>query len=202
MNCAHGVNFGLPGMAIIVTAYMLCHGLAAWGVAPLQEQILGEVTMFASLVYLPHGVRVLSVWLCGRHAVLPLMIGALLSELVFTEAAVQEITSSGLWLSIPIGALSAYVAFEILRRFGQSAYVGNSERMNWRRLIVVGGLASAFNSIGQTLAFSGVISPGLQLSAVITYAVGDMVGLVVTMLALMILFRTLRRGSWASRRTD
>ncbi|OIQ33527.1 MAG: hypothetical protein BM562_00375 [Alphaproteobacteria bacterium MedPE-SWcel] len=193
MKIADGLGLSVSDTVIIVLAYVFCHGLTAWVVNPVQAYYLGDITMFASLVYLPHGVRVLSIWLCGWRALLPLMIAALLSEFLFTDAHVLELTSYALWLSIPVGALSAYLAFEALRIFGSSVYAGHSRRMDWRQLMLVGVLASIFNSIGQTIVFAGVISPGDQLSVVVTYALGDMIGQAVTMLALMMVFRTLRR---------
>ena len=50
-------------MGAVAGAYILAHGLTALVVTPMQARLLPDVTMFASLVYLPHGVRVLSAWL-------------------------------------------------------------------------------------------------------------------------------------------
>ncbi|WP_232367839.1 hypothetical protein [Tritonibacter horizontis] len=184
-------------MAIIVLAYILCHGMTAWIVNPIEVYFLGDITMFASLVYLPHGVRVLSVWLYGWRAILPLMLAALLSEMLFTKTDVQELTSHVLWISAPVGGLAALVSFELLRFLGKSAYSGDNFSMNWRQLMLVGILASVLNSVTQTIIFAGVISPDSQLAVVLTYALGDMIGQAVTMVALMLCFRMLRKGARA-----
>ncbi|TNJ48457.1 hypothetical protein [Phaeobacter sp. B1627] len=193
MNTSKGLVPGASDTVVIVLAYVLCHGITAWIVNPVQAYFLGDITIFASLLYLPHGVRVLSIWLCGWRALLPLMMAALLSEFLFTEAHVLELTSYALWLSVPVGALSAYLAFELFHLFGHSVYAGQSRRMDWRQLMLVGVLASVFNSIGQTIVFAGVISPGDQMSVVVTYALGDMIGQAVTMIGLMMVFRSVRR---------
>ncbi|KUP91221.1 hypothetical protein TRIHO_39080 [Tritonibacter horizontis] len=197
MGSRAGFNFGVLDMAIIVLAYILCHGMTAWIVNPIEVYFLGDITMFASLVYLPHGVRVLSVWLYGWRAILPLMLAALLSEMLFTKTDVQELTSHVLWISAPVGGLAALVSFELLRFLGKSAYSGDNFSMNWRQLMLVGILASVLNSVTQTIIFAGVISPDSQLAVVLTYALGDMIGQAVTMVALMLCFRMLRKGARA-----
>jgi len=192
MRTAGDFLSGAAGMAVVAMAYIVCHGITTWVIVPVQGYFLSDITIFASLVYLPHGVRVLSTWLLGWRAVLPLAVGAFLAELLFTDADVRIMMEHVLWLSVLVGALSAYVAFEIMRLLGATVYVRGS-RMNWRQLLMVGILASVLNSIGQTMLFSGLISPGSQLGVILTYAVGDMLGQAVSMLALMMIFRTLRR---------
>ena len=62
----------LQTFGIVIVAYMLAHGLTAWLITPVQALLLPDVTAFASLVYLPHGVRVLATWLLGPIAFVPL----------------------------------------------------------------------------------------------------------------------------------
>ena len=38
---------------LVVLAYVLCHGLTAMVVTPIQSVFLPEMTVFASLIYLP-----------------------------------------------------------------------------------------------------------------------------------------------------
>jgi len=77
---------------VTVVAYILAHGLTAMLITPLQARLLPDVTSFASLLYLPHGVRVLATWLLGRVAILPLCVGAFLSEWMFAGAGIGSVT--------------------------------------------------------------------------------------------------------------
>ncbi|KIC15516.1 hypothetical protein [Leisingera sp. ANG-DT] len=183
---------GLQSFAVITAAYVICHGLTAWVVTPVQGLFLPEVTVFASLVYLPHGVRVLAVWLLGWRAVLPLAAGAFLSELIFTDAGVRQVMESVLLQSIAVSAVSAFAAFEIARMFGWNLYAGQQRRIAWTSLLAVGALASLINSSGQSVVFSGLIFPGDQLPVMAVYAAGDLIGLAVCMLALTLIFRWIR----------
>ncbi|NSY39413.1 hypothetical protein [Leisingera sp. ANG59] len=182
----------IQSFAVITAVYVVCHGLTAWVVTPVQGLFLPEVTVFASLVYLPHGVRVLAVWLFGWRAVLPLAAGAFLSEMMFTDAGVRQLMEPVLLESIAVGAVSAFAAFEIAGLFGWQLYVGQSRRIAWTSLLAVGALASMINSSGQSVVFSGLIFPGDQLPVMAVYAAGDLLGLAVCMLMLTLIFRWLR----------
>ena len=177
---------------VITMAYILCHGLTALLVTPIQQEFLSEITIFASLVYLPHGVRVLATWLWGWKAFFPLYVGGCLSTLIFTPEHEQALIQESLHLSVGAGALSALLAFEAMRLLGRNLYAGKSNRIDWKGLLIIGAAASVINSVLQSFIYSGVILPEHAVSTFMTYAVGDLVGLFVSMLALMMIFRWIR----------
>ncbi|MBL3701206.1 hypothetical protein GI582_00725 [Sulfitobacter sp. BDSS02] len=186
----------LQNWFVIVVAYVLAHGLTAMLITPLQSRFIPEITVFASLVYLPHGVRVLSTWLAGRMAFLPLFFGAFLAELLFTPADVSRVTDPVILVSLVVGASSALLAFELLRLLGYNLYAGRKLRIHWKWLLLVGMLASVINSIGQSLLFAGLILPERVFAVVMTYAIGDLIGLIVTTFVLMFFFRWIRLRPW------
>lgn len=183
---------------VITLAYILCHGLTALLVTPIQQEFLSEITIFASLVYLPHGVRVLATWLWGWKAFFPLYVGSWISALVFTPAHEMALIQGPLHLSVGAGALSALLAFEFMRLLGRNLYAGNSNRIDWKGLLTIGAAASVINSVLQSVIYSGVILPEHALSIFATYAIGDLIGLFVTMLALMMIFRWIRLSARSS----
>lgn len=182
----------LQSFSVITVTYLLAHGLTALLITPLQARLLPEITAFASLLYLPHGVRVLSSWLLGPAAFLPLCLGAFLSEAIFTPAEISSATDPVILASIAVGAGSAPLAFELFRRCGRCLYAGRAAQVNWKWLLLVGMLASLINSIGQGLVFSHAILPEDSPAVLATYAAGDLIGLVATTLALMLVFRWIR----------
>lgn len=185
----------LADFAVVVVAYILAHGITALAVTPLQMRILPDITPFASLIYLPHGVRVLTTWLLGRVAFVPLCLGAFLAEVIFTPPEVSLAASPTIIVSIAVGASSALLAFEVMKLFGRGMYASHSLRIHWKWLLIVGILASIINSIGQAIVFSGTILPEHSVAVLATYAVGDTIGLVVTALVLMLVFRWLRMAA-------
>lgn len=177
--------------AFTVAAYVLSHGITALLITPLQERVVPEITVFASLVYLPHGVRVLSTWLCGWRAVLPLLIGSVIADFLFTPVEIRDLLHTVIIQSWLIGVLCAPLAFELLRRLGAPA---DPRALTWRWLLVAGIVASVINSLGQTYVFSGLMKASEVIPVVLLYALGDVVGLAVAALALMAIFRWMRVG--------
>ncbi|WP_234423522.1 hypothetical protein [Tateyamaria sp. Alg231-49] len=174
---------------IIILAYVLCHGLIAMVVTPLQSLILPEITVFASLVYLPHGVRVLATWAYGWKAVLALAVGASMSAWLFSPSEDLRLLESALVQSILVGSASAFIAFEIARLAGFDLYFGGSRKLHWKGMIAVGALSSVINSLGQTIVYSGLIDLEKVIWVWAIYAAGDLIGLVACMFALLFIFR-------------
>nr|WP_216665454.1 MASE1 domain-containing protein [Pseudoruegeria sp. HB172150] len=170
----------------------MAHGLTALVITPVQSHYFPEITGFASLAYLPHGVRVLATWLVARKAFFPLYLGAFVSELLFTPDEFSHATDPIILLSIAVGAVSAVLAFELICLFGRNLYAGRTPRVHWRWLLLAGTVASLINSIGQSIVFSGRIGLGDSIIVLVTYAIGDIIGLVISTLILMLVFRWIR----------
>lgn len=180
---------------IVVVAYVVAHGVTALVVTPVQSLIFPEYTVFASLVYLPHGVRVLATWAFGWRAIPALVIGVIMSAWFFSPSFDLDFLKPGLMNGILIGAFSAFLAFELVRRAGYDCYFGRSKNINWKVLIIVGAISSIINSVGQTLVYSGLIGLGKAPVTMVFYAVGDLVGLIVCLVVLMFGFRWARAFS-------
>ena len=174
---------------IIIAAYVLCHGLTALVVTPVQSIVLPEITVFASLVYLPHGVRVLATWILGWKAVPALVAGVSISAWIWSPSEDLNFLEPALAGGILVGSASAFVAFEIARLVGINVYLGGSRRLKWKGLIAVGALSSVVNCLGQTLVYSGIIDLEKVIGVWAVYAIGDLVGLIACMVVLMFVFR-------------
>lgn len=178
----------------IILAYVLCYGITAHIVSPLQSLVMPEITNFAAIAYLPHGVRVLSVWIYGWKAVPALATGGSISAYLFRGDDVAFFMSA-LPFGILLGACSALIAFELLRLSGHNHYLTDQKRTQWIALIGVGVVASIINSIGQTIIHSDFITTANLFGTGMVFLVGDTVGLVITMFILMFIFRLVRRST-------
>lgn len=65
--------------------------------------------------------------------------------------------------------------------------------MDWKWLLYVGAVASILNSVGQSIVFSGIVVPQDAIAIFAIYAAGDIIGLLVTMVALLFIFRWIRQ---------
>ena len=110
-----GVGYFVSVVAITAALYVISHGITALCITPLQSYVLGDATIYASLLYLPHGIRVLSVWFLRWKAVPGLILGGALSEWLFTDPETLRTFAPVLLPSILVGALSAAVIFESLQ---------------------------------------------------------------------------------------
>lgn len=158
-------------------------------VTPLQSLVLPEITVFASLIYLPHGVRVLATWAYGWKAVPALLVGVSISAWLFSPSEDLNFLEPALIGGILVGATSAFIAFEVARLAGSNFYFGGSRKLHWKGMIAVGALSSVTNSLGQTLVHSGLIDLEMVTGVWAIYAAGDLIGLIVCMVVLMFLFR-------------
>ncbi len=190
---------GLVNLLIVALADVFCHGLTALVVTPVQSIVLPEETVFASLIYLPHGVRVLATWAFGWRAIPALFIGSSIAVWLFTPADDLNLLEPALLESILAGAVSAFLAFELARLAGFDFYFGRSRRLNWKGMIMIGAISSVINSIAQTFIFSGLIGLDQLVEVLLIYSVGDLVGLIVCMVALMFVFRWSRLYSLSRR---
>lgn len=182
----------LVTVLVVGLAFVLGYGLVAKIATPIQSIFLPEVTTYASLVFLPHGVRILATLYFGWKAIVPLMFGAWASSYLFGPASVPEISSLSFLTSLVIGATCAIVSFEVFKVFGRDYYYKPEKQTHWKQLIYVGILASLLNSLGQVFVYSDHINPAAFARVASTYALGDTIGLIATMLCLMLLFRWAR----------
>jgi hypothetical protein len=59
----------LLAFAIVSAAYLITFFLSIYVFLPFQAQYTPELAAYASVLFLPHGVRVLSAWLLGWRAI-------------------------------------------------------------------------------------------------------------------------------------
>lgn len=177
---------------VVVLAYVLSHGLTVSIVSPTQSHFLPNTTVFAALIYLPHGVRVLSAWAFGWKAFLPLYVASLISVWLLTPDAEFEFLSPHSLESHAVGSASGILAFELFRLAGHNLYSGCQEKISWKSLIGVGAVATAINSVGQTIIYSGLIGFENLSKVLLMYAIGDLLGLIIAMVILMLVFRWIR----------
>lgn len=171
--CKFSTFPGFPrqlGLCVAVSAiYIWAYFLMASVVQPLQEALFPATVM--SILFLPHGVRVLTAWLYGWRSVLYLLPGALLCNLHF---AGERAFDADILFGSAASLVAAPLAFSIGRHLGGTV----SLRVGALRvplLLAVGVVASVFNLLALRLAY------GLKASEGVVILFGDTLGLVVAL---------------------
>ena len=177
------IPYLLP-LLVVSASYMLAFALTDLIVTPVQGYFLPEVTKFASLVFLPHGVRVLTGWLYGWKS-LPLLAPASYACGLYYYG--YENFTLALALAGIAGVVAAAVAFDVFARLGHDFRYVATQNTQWRDVLLVGAGASVVNSFGiEALS-------GSDFGTTIVRLLGDFVGLSVCLFILMHAFRLSRR---------
>ena len=152
---------------------------------PIEKIYFGELTAYASLLFLPHSIRVISAWLLGPKAILALFPASVITGYIFGTTI-----DNGLffYLSCLLSSASAVIAFEFLKLMKMNVYPTGEMMTSWRNVIFAGCLASFFNSLGNAY-FMGFFLSTRELSEIIfRFIIGDILGLLISMFVLIILF--------------
>ena len=179
----HAVN------AIVVTTFfVLSYQLVDLIIDPIQSWFLA--TGYASLLFLPHGVRVLAVFLYGPgRASLYLLIASIVSLLLSDNQMDKSFLT--MIMQTLTGALCAPLAYQLLKfSFGSNHIsLGSVSPKTWRGILTVIIVSSLLNGLFQTLSIgfgnTGIADVVLSLK----YTVGDIVGAIFVLFVANFLLR-------------
>lgn len=175
-------------MILPVTLAYCASFLAVSWTTPLQRALMPEGSELASLLFLPHGVRVLAFFFFGWMAVAYLLPGKLIMWAAMTFLFGQ--TGLSAWGSL-VSLASCLVAYELAKIMYKNSDQ-SGRRFSWQMVMAMGLIASLINAVGLTLLQSEVP----RLTVMKAYVFGDMLGLTCLMLGLMFYFR------WIDQRGD
>ena len=157
---------------LVSLVYVWAYYTTMYFVPPLQEVLLPGTVM--SLLFLPHGVRVLSAWLYGWRSVLYLLPGALLCNQHFAGARAWD---AEILAGTMVSLIAAPLAITVLRRvLGEAAISVGAARVGG--ILIAGAAATTLNMTGLWLAY------GLDPHEVVVTLLGDMGGLLAALLIL------------------
>ncbi|MGA1019634.1 MAG: hypothetical protein ACO3TT_03815 [Candidatus Puniceispirillales bacterium] len=166
---------------IYVSMFWLCFNV----IFPIEYYFLGESSAIASLIFLPHAVRVLSSWLLGPKALFALIPAEIITHTIWG----LEYTFYQSYLIPSFSSSSAVLACESLRIMGYRIYPSQYHKPNWIGVIVAGVLASIFNSLSGAYLKSEAFAKEDFIEIIARYIIGDTTGLILSMIMLMYFFR-------------
>lgn len=160
----------------VIAIFVIC----AWIVVianSVQALVIPEITRHASLVFLPHGVKVLATCLFREKAIPGLVAGAFLSY-YFLWGITDPVTA--LVFALASGTV-AWLVLEGLLRLGINGYylTLDSRPPPYRTFMLIGILTSVANGFLLTAIWEGSYSLSVATVTMAAIAVGDFVGLLV-----------------------
>lgn len=174
---------------VIISCYLLSFILVNTVIFPTQNSVFPDVTQYAALVFLPHGVRVIATWLYREKAILPLLIAHLVLYRIFYWHGADTVKNM---VAVLAGSLCVFITMQLFRVSRIDNDLSNFTISHWRSLVLLGFVSSIFNTAGNMLALEDAMSSELHLEVIATFIIGDTLGTLACLLILMLGFR-LRR---------
>ncbi|MEY8118424.1 hypothetical protein AB9F26_09165 [Falsihalocynthiibacter sp. BN13B15] len=176
-------------MILVTSAYLVCFYVTFLIIFPFQNAVFGTIPVYASLLYLPHGVRVLVARFYGWKAVVFLAPATLQTHYYLSGwKGGAEINL----ISVGASLLCAPLSFWIYEKLKNAVGNGGKPNFDWRSLLIVGVMASLINALALNL-YHFDLSPMEMLRASLAYSIGDISGQFLIMFLLMMSFRWARK---------
>lgn len=144
-------------------------------ILPLEIFIFSHETIeYASLLYLPHAVRIIFYYVLGPIALIPIFLSQCFTYLVFNNAElINTVYLSGL------STLSIFIGFKLYELVRKRNLFNINKTVDWKQIIIVGFLVSIFNSTLSSLFISLNTTYNYFYETLnFTYLMGDVLGLV------------------------
>jgi hypothetical protein len=167
---------------IVSIVYIVAFSLTLGFVVPLQKLLLANIPISISVLFLPHGVRVLTYYFYGWRGVLYLLPAAYLM-LYLSNSSGLSIAPIAPLISL-ISCYVGYLAGSLIIKEKSAPFSKN----RWRFFLTVGLTSSVANAIGQSILHNPT-EISLSISG---YVIGDMAGLMVAFYVLIMVFRWAR----------
>jgi len=177
-------QFSFYNFTIVVVSYLASYLLVFKVISPIQLQYILN-TELVSLLFLPHGVRVLTCVLYGpRLGAFYLFSATLLTG--FWVGMLGDYNPLTLTLLYAVGALSVPIAFVFLQFIHEDTKIGLT-KVNHNTIKTIAYLAlisSIINSIGHALVLDGFSDFSVQPRIILQFLIGDLLGTTVLFLCL------------------
>ena len=178
---------------ITILAYLFAFEFHKHLIFPFEMSVTSGNAAFASLLFLPHAVRVLSAWLLGPKSLIAMIPATIATSLITDTAAHTEYELLSHVLIPVFSACSAVIAFEFMRFCKIDAYPKDTGVISWRTVLFGGVFASIINSLGSSWLYFGFFEPSASMEIIARFILGDTLGLLLGMLIIMSVLRRLRQ---------
>lgn len=168
--------------------------LATWltvaVVDPLTRWIYPATAVNAIVVFLPHCVRVVGAWLFGWASVTYLLPAQVILYIVLDGMGLP--TGPALVL-FAVYLVTAPLTFQILAIVGFDLRRNAALRYNWRSVVFAAAIAAGMNAVSLHLIRFDALPTDEHLSGVAYLVLGDVLGMIAGLAAMMGLSRVMHR---------
>ena len=174
-------------MKIFVTffVFILAFLFHKYLLSPIESFIFSEeIIEHASLIYLPHAIRIIAYYVIGPIALLPIFLSQCFTNLLFNEASLTETVN----LSF-ISTSAIFLGFCLYGFIKEGNLFNINASVDWKKIIIVGFLVSIFNSTLSSIYINYFehSSSDFHMYLNFKYLTGDILGLVLGMFMFIII---------------
>ena len=168
---------------LVFVGYTTVYTFTLGFIYPMQNIILPENSLMASLLFLPHGVRALAFFLFGLKAAIYLLPAQYAMWYVSVHGADIGLDIFSPVVSI-LGCILGYLLFVSIKKYIPE----NIKYKGWTLVIIIITFSAFFNSIGLTRLHSSLS----DLEHFLAYFWGDVLGGVIFLILAMYIWRILK----------
>ena len=180
-------------LGITTFAYFFAFLIQRYLIFPFEISVTSGNATFASFLFLPHAVRVLSAWLLGPKSLIAMIPVAIAVSLISDTVPHTGYEFLAHIIMPTFAACSAVMAFEFMRFCKIDAYPKDTGVISWRTVLFGGVFASIINSLGSSWLYFGFFEPSASMEIIARFILGDTLGLLFGMLIIMVIVRQLRQ---------
>ena len=181
-----GVVTHIVATAAVSIAYAISFYLVFWVSNWIQGHLAVNL-IYGSVIFFPHGIRVIAAYLFGWWSLLYL----LPISLFFADPALGGFLHAKSIILALASPASAVISFELLAKLGVIERQYLSASIHWKSLILAGAVAAFFNAISHAALQVGKLR---DWSAI---AIGDVVGFLFVLIFAFALFKA--HSFWVDR---
>ena len=143
-----------------------------------------ELVDQASILYIPHAIRIIAYYLLGIISIIPIFLAQCVTYIFLNGSDVLHSIS----LSF-ISILSIVFGFYFFNSLRSKNFIKLKNSIDWKKIILIGFFVSLFNSFLSSLYFSYLNNENLDLILVSRFIIGDTIGIIVGMLIFILILK-------------
>jgi len=154
---------------------------------PIESYIFSaedDLIEHASLLYLPHAIRIVAFYIIGPIALLPIFLSQCFTNLIFNDAGLTQTVN----LSF-LSTFAIFLGFYLYEFIKKGNLFNINATVDWKKIIIVGFLVSIFNSTLSSFYINYFEHNAIKFHLYLNfkYLTGDMIGLVLGMFMFIVL---------------
>ncbi len=165
--------------SLVLIVYTFSFWIIDFFIMPMQLKYFAFVSEHICLLFLPHAIRLLTIWLYGFKGLIYMLIVTQFSYYLIYD---NHPTAYLHFIGPFVAPVTAYCLLELFKRYWLNPY----EIKNWKTLISVGILVSFIHGYLLALIYG---FPNDTFLNTLYYAIGDLNGLLLALLFLFGYFR-------------